>query len=143
MVPSACAAMYGCTTCSLKSSLKLNTKWSIPICCATRRASSTSETEQQPVSLSPPHKRMVTPTTSWPSCFKRAAATEESTPPDIAMSTFMERSLGALMLAQAGYCPAQCAKRTGNIARRGGVAQAETQSPLGTLARHAHGGQNM
>ena len=36
-------------------------------CWATRRASSTSATLQQPVSLSPPHRRIVTPTTSWPS----------------------------------------------------------------------------
>ena len=36
-------------------------------CWATRRASSTSATLQQPVSLSPPHSRIVTPTTSWPS----------------------------------------------------------------------------
>ena len=33
-------------------------------CCATRRASSTSATEQHPVSLSPPHSRIVMPTTS-------------------------------------------------------------------------------
>ena len=36
-------------------------------CWATRRASSTSDTLQHPVSLSPPHSRIVTPTTSWPS----------------------------------------------------------------------------
>ena len=35
-------------------------------CWATRRASSTSATLQQPVSLSPPHSRIVTPTTVVP-----------------------------------------------------------------------------
>ena len=53
-------------------------------CWATRRASSTSDTLQQPVSLSPPHSRIVTPTTSWPSRRSSAAATDESTPPLIA-----------------------------------------------------------
>ena len=50
-----------------KSSPKLNTRWSMSSCWATRRASSTSVTQQQPVSLSPPHSFIVTPTTSWPS----------------------------------------------------------------------------
>src|SRR5688500_17434654 len=60
----------------------------MPSCWATRRASSTSATLQQPVSLAPPHSRMVTPTTSCPCCCRSAAATEESTPPDIATNTF-------------------------------------------------------
>ena len=38
----------------------------MPSASATRRASSTSLTEQQPESLSPPHSFRVTPTTSWP-----------------------------------------------------------------------------
>ena len=67
VVPAAWAATYGSTTWRSKSSLKLNTRWSMSSCWATRRASSTSATLQQPVSLSPPHSRIVTPTTSWPS----------------------------------------------------------------------------
>src|SRR5688572_20433629 len=59
----------------------------MPSCCATRRASSTSATEQQPESLDPPHSFIVAPTTSWPSSCSSAAATDESTPPDIATST--------------------------------------------------------
>ena len=61
----------------------------MPSWSATRRASSTSDTEQQPVSDSPPHSFMVTPTTSWPCSCSSAAATEESTPPDMATSTLM------------------------------------------------------
>ena len=57
-------------------------------CWATRRASSTSATLQQPVSLSPPHRRIVTPTTSCPSRASSAAATDESTPPLMATITF-------------------------------------------------------
>ena len=64
-------------------------------CCATRRASSTSDTEQHPVSESPPHSFMVTPTTSWPCSLSRSAATEESTPPLIAHITFTRPRLGA------------------------------------------------
>ena len=56
----------------------------MPSCCATRRASSTSATQQQPVSLSPPHSRIVTPTTSWPCVEQQRGATDESTPPLIA-----------------------------------------------------------
>src|SRR5579875_116244 len=54
---------------------------------ATRRASATSASEQHPESDSPPHSFKVAPTTSWPSSSRRAAATEESTPPDMATST--------------------------------------------------------
>ena len=54
---------------------------------ATHRASSTSATEQQPESDSPPHSLSVAPTTSWPASQRRAAATDESTPPDIATRT--------------------------------------------------------
>ena len=58
-------------------------------CWATLRASSTSLTLQHPVSLSPPHSFIVTPTTSWPCSWSNAPATDESTPPLIASSTFM------------------------------------------------------
>ena len=71
------------------SSVRLKTWWSIPSCWATRRASSTSATEQQPESDGPPHSLSVAPTTSWPCSTRSAAATEESTPPDIATSTRM------------------------------------------------------
>src|SRR3990170_1897121 len=61
------------------------------------RASSVSSTEQQlrwcrgASGSSSVHSRMVTPTTSYPCSRSRAAATEESTPPDIATTT---RELG-------------------------------------------------
>ncbi len=54
---------------------------------ATRRASSTSETLQQPESDSPPQSLRVTPVTSWPASVSSAAATDESTPPLMATST--------------------------------------------------------
>src|ERR1017187_1824997 len=59
----------------------------MPSCCATRRASSTSATEQQPESDCPPQSLSVAPTTSCPRSTRRAAATEESTPPDMATNT--------------------------------------------------------
>src|ERR1700728_911891 len=59
----------------------------MPSCWATRRASSTSATEQHPESDGPPHSLRVAPTTSWPASTSRAAATDESTPPDMATST--------------------------------------------------------
>src|SRR4051795_9453344 len=60
-------------------------------CAATRRASSTSPTLQQPESDSPPQSLSVTPTTSWPASRSSAAATDESTPPLIATNTFTAR----------------------------------------------------
>src|SRR5262245_50832929 len=59
----------------------------MPSCAATRRASSTSLTLQQPESDSPPQSLSVTPVTSWPCSSSNAAATDESTPPLIATST--------------------------------------------------------
>src|SRR5437588_5372586 len=62
---------------------------------ATRRASDTAESEQQPpcfsssASSSRGHCWSVTPTTSWPAACSRAAATEESTPPDMATAILM------------------------------------------------------
>ena len=51
----------------------------------TARASSMSRVEpQQPKPVSVLSSRSVTPITRWPSALSKAAATEESTPPDIA-----------------------------------------------------------
>src|ERR1700687_5367607 len=66
---------------------------------ATRRASSTALSEQHPPCLadsfmsSRGHCCRVTPTTSWPCACRSAAATEESTPPDIATATLIGRKL--------------------------------------------------
>ncbi len=58
---------------------------------ATRLASSASETVQQPAvgasPRGPAQSFRVTPMTSWPACLIRAAATDESTPPDMATRT--------------------------------------------------------
>src|SRR5215203_695658 len=65
----------------------------MPIKSAARRASCASSAEQQPRA---PERNdcgffdsaKCTPTTSWPASTARAAATAESTPPDIAAKTF-------------------------------------------------------
>src|ERR671936_1391295 len=64
----------------------------MPIRAATRRASSTAESEQQPPctpasSCPRGHCWSVMPTTSWPCAASSAAVTLESTPPDIATAT--------------------------------------------------------
>src|SRR6478736_1230856 len=62
----------------------------MPSSAATLRASSTADREQQPPcrDASPESSRghccSVTPTTSWPCACSSAAATDESTPPDMA-----------------------------------------------------------
>src|SRR5579859_8218872 len=64
---------------------------------ATRRASDTADSEQQPPcfsssdSSSRGHCWRVMPTTSWPAAANRAAATDESTPPERATATFISR----------------------------------------------------
>ena len=62
--PRACSPTYGATTKRSNSSVRLKTWWVMPSCWATRRASSTSATEQQPESEGPPHSLSVAPTTS-------------------------------------------------------------------------------
>ena len=59
--PCAWPATYGSTTSRSNSEVKLNTWWAMPSCWATRRASSTSATEQQPESDGPPHNFIVAP----------------------------------------------------------------------------------
>src|ERR1700681_4310437 len=70
---------------------------------ATRRASSTAFSEQQPAfrlfsSASPRgHCCRVMPTTSWPCACNRAAATDESTPPDIATAILTSANLPKIL----------------------------------------------
>src|SRR5687767_4095769 len=59
---------------------------------ATRRAWAMESGEQQRLYWLPglsgsPHSRSIRPTTSWPLLLSRAAATELSTPPDMATTT--------------------------------------------------------
>src|SRR2546421_1729295 len=76
---------------------------------ATRRASSTAPSEQQPpcraLSSSSPrgHCCRVIPTTSWLCSRRSAAATLESTPPDRATATFIAASLLRRGLAPPGH----------------------------------------
>src|SRR3954462_14990677 len=94
---------------------------------ATRRASAASRTEQQPCLFLPPPSvshdsaaapcaacpstplgdpsRMNTPSTSYPSRSNRAAATELSTPPLIATTTFL-RALMLLLASNTDDTPA-------------------------------------
>src|SRR5258708_3474355 len=66
---------------------------------ATRLASSTALSEQHPPCFadssmsSRGHCCSVTPTTSWPCAWSSAAATDESTPPDIATAILIQRNL--------------------------------------------------
>src|ERR1700689_2589754 len=64
----------------------------MPITSAARRASRASSSVQHPrapvrYELGLRDKARCTPVTSWPACAALAAATAESTPPDIAAST--------------------------------------------------------
>src|SRR5689334_20894614 len=87
---------------------------------ATRRASAASRTEQHPClflpevsQTSPPcasgstplgvPNRMKAPTTSYPSRSKSAAATELSTPPLIATTTFGFEAIGAIVVGLMGW----------------------------------------
>ena len=113
----------------------------MPISSAARRASSTSDTLQQPVSLSPPQSRIVTPTMSWPSRASSAAATDESTPPLIATMTLMApRALtptGPLAAAWRRIAHSTAARPV-DVGLGGGVAEREPQRPGGQRRIEAH-----
>src|SRR5512138_3390835 len=96
-------------------------------CWATRRASSTSLTLQQPVSLSPPHSFIVTPTTSWPCSSSSAPATDESTPPLIANITRIASPGRHVEASQAGDAVGQHVDGTVDVVGGGRVAEAHPQ----------------
>src|SRR5271155_4346915 len=103
----------------------------MPSCCATRRASSTSATEQQPESEGPPQSLSVAPTTSYPCSTRRAAATEESTPPDMATSTRMRPvcQLGSAAMSQRGHDAGHDGQGPIDVGLGGVVAQGEPDGP--------------
>src|ERR1700678_975764 len=127
----------------------------MPSCWATRRASSTSATEQHPESDGPPHSLRVAPTTSWPSSTRSAAATEESTPPDIATSTRMRPVChpdvppdltghdfsGAA--TQRGDHPRHDGQGAVDVGPGGVVPQREADGPARQVVGHPHGGQHV
>src|SRR5215210_3766237 len=87
---------------------------------ATRRASSAASSEQQLflnslTESATSWSRIHTPTTSWPCSWSIAAATEESTPPDIATST---RLIAASLTAS---CRDRLAQRVCGEDRGGGA----------------------
>src|SRR5579871_2843911 len=140
--PAAWAATYGATTCPSNSSVKLNTWWAMPSCCATRRASSTSPTEQHPESCTPPQSFMVTATTSCPSSANMAAATEESTPPDSAART-RTSAVGADRGAQSLHSARDNGDRPVDVFVGGSPAEREPERAARLVARYAHGGQHV
>src|SRR5215831_7035552 len=125
----------------------------MPSCSATRRASSTSATEQQPESDSPPQSLRVVPTTSWPCSTSSAAATEESTPPDMATMTrtgpVCHRRSDRLTSAN-GSGGAQSTRRCRHdgerpvdVVLRGVVSERETNGTSRPCGRDAHGGEDV
>src|SRR5689334_16688200 len=117
----------------------------MPITSAARRASPASSFEQQPReparSASGVWERARwTPTTSCPASCARAAATAESTPPDIAASTFIGSAPSSTLprppralddLADHGRDPL-------DVGRRGGVPEREPQRAAGGGLVGAH-----
>src|SRR5688572_14978674 len=80
---------------------------------------------------------MVAPTTSYPCSTSRAAATELSTPPDIATSTFSRTAEHSRELA---HLLDDCGEYVGgaiDVGLAGGVAEAEAQRAEGQLSGHA------
>src|SRR5688572_13272353 len=124
----------------------------MPSWAATRRASSTSDTLQQPESDSPPHSLSVTPVTSCPSARRRAAATDESTPPLMATSTRISApsSRSARSRHPASGAPGQPV-HTGrdhgdglvDLGLGGGPPEGEPHRRTGEFDGQAHGGQDM
>src|SRR5664279_2770567 len=132
--PSAWPRTYGSTTRSSNSAAKLKTWWTRPSWSATRRASSTSATEQQPESDAPPHSFRVAPTTwSRPYCSAaRAAATEESTPPDMATSTRIPS------VSQLGDRGRHDSEGVADVRLGGGRPEGEPDAAGGLLAPEPH-----
>src|SRR5580658_4738164 len=122
----------------------------MPSCWATRRASSTSDTEQQPESDGPPQSLSVAPTTSCPDSTSNAAATDESTPPDMATST---RTIAVChpasgrrperLAAQARHRGGNGLERRGDIVFGGRMPQGEPHGAAGLRTSHPHGQQHV
>jgi len=83
-----------------------------------------------------PHSFIVAPTTSWPASSTSDAATEESTPPDMATRTriFVTRSARSRATASA-----TARRRRGHVLVGRGPAQGEAQRGRRLVLVHAHG----
>src|SRR5438105_10274218 len=124
----------------------------MPSWAATRRASSTSATLQQPESDSPPHSLRVTPVTLCPSARRRAAATDESTPPLMATSTRIGL-IRAGALAPGGDPPGPPGQPLDpggddgygfvDLGLGGGPADRQAHRRAGQVDREAHGRQDV
>src|ERR1700683_209170 len=135
----------------------------MPKCCATRRASYTSSSEQQrPVTCSgmpscSARRRwfqscMVSPMTLCPSSRSMAATVEESTPPDIATAMVLGfcmlradrlRSIHGRQLAQARYRLRYQGECHVDVFRSVLLAQAEAEAGTRSSGSQAHGGQHV
>src|SRR4051812_42992797 len=135
-------------------------------CAATRRASSAASSEQQlflnseTVSATS-WSRIQTPTTSWPCSVRSAAATDESTPPDIATRTRVmsacsetpSRHPDALAEgvggedrgggARSGDHPRDDLDGRVDLVVRGSSPERDAQRATRLLLRVAHGGQDV
>src|ERR1700754_1592758 len=115
----------------------------MPIPSAARRASLASSIVQQPraperydAGLRDSARWM--PVTSWPASAARAAATAESTPPDMAARTFIRGSPGPAGPRALDRGSDRLDDGV-HVGRRRGVAQREAQRVPGLLGVAAHG----
>src|SRR5690242_181351 len=119
----------------------------MPMTSAARRASLASSIVQQPraperydAGLRDSARWM--PVTSWPASAARAAATAESTPPDMAATTLIDR-------ASRPCCPGSFDRRDDGLDDRvdvgagGGVAEGEAQRVPGLVLIAAHREQHV
>src|SRR5574337_884475 len=118
----------------------------MPRAAATSRASLMESSEQQGRSgtESPwQNSFMVAPMTSYPSATSRAAATELSTPPDMATSTFSRTAQHPGELADLLDHGGKDRGHPFDIGGGGGVAQAEADGADGELPGHPHGHEHV
>src|SRR5690349_22060053 len=119
----------------------------MPITSAARRASRASSSVQQPRAPVRYERGFAdsarcTPVTSWPASTARAAATAESTPPDMAAMTFIA------LPSRAGRAGALDARPQGggdgvDVGLGAGVTQREAQRAPGGLVVTAHREQHV
>src|SRR5512147_2274941 len=86
---------------------------------------------------------MVAPTTSWPCSTSRAAATELSTPPDMATRTFLRTAEHHGQLADLLHHGGEDADRPVDVGRGRLMAQAHPDRAQGQAPGNAHRGEHV
>src|SRR5688572_20808005 len=86
---------------------------------------------------------MVAPTTSYPCSTRRAAATELSTPPDMATSTFSRTAEDSRELAHLLDDRGEDLGGPLDVGPGGAVPEAEADGAERELPRHPHGGEHV